>query len=226
MKHTIVLLLCIVTITLGGCTSPKEEPPTTAHSTEPRTTEIEKQSSETTYSESTESIEQASGSKPIVLPTEPSSSTSVEPVIETSAPKPTEPSAETTSLISEENDTMPEFSSPQIPLDDSVYIGEYLDSVILEPNLEIAKREDGSFIVQISIYRLASFSDGIGELTADGILFTATDPSGNPIRGVITIEEQTAIVTFTESTWDYISNGSVYQYTKSSDTPTIWSDPS
>ena len=54
-------------------------------------------------------------------------------------------------------------------LDDTIYIGEYLDSDVNEPNLEIARGDDNKYIVQIGIYRLTSLSDGIGELTADGM---------------------------------------------------------
>ena len=111
----------------------------------------------------------------------------------------------------------------QFPLDDTAFIGEYLDSDGDEPNLEIAKGDDGTYIVQIGIFRLATLSDGIGELTADGMEFTATDPSGDPIRGVITVEDQSAVVTFTESTWEFIETGAVFSYTKSSDRPNIWS---
>lgn len=107
-------------------------------------------------------------------------------------------------------------------IETTVYIGEYLDADVGEPNLEIAKGDDGKFIVQIGIYRLTSLSDGIGELTDDGMRFTATDASGNPIRGVITVEDQTASVTFTDSTWDNLPNGSTFQYTKASDIPNIW----
>ncbi len=109
-------------------------------------------------------------------------------------------------------------------LDDKAYIGEYLDYDVSEPNLEIAKGEDGKYIVQIGIYRLATLSDGVGELTAEGMNFTATDPAGNPISGVITIEDKIANVTFTNSTWTYLENGSTFEYTKSSDTSNIWSE--
>ena len=94
-------------------------------------------------------------------------------------------------------------------LDDTIYIGEYLDSDVNEPNLEIARGDDNKYIVQIGIYRLTSLSDGIGELTADGMNFTATDAAGNPIRGIITADGQAATVTFTDSTWDYLQNGYV-----------------
>lgn len=106
--------------------------------------------------------------------------------------------------------------------DDAKYVGEYLDSDVNEPNLEIAKGEDGKYIVQIGIYRLTSLQDGIGELTDDGMVFSATDAAGNPISGIITVDEEIATVTFTYSTWDLLENGSSFVYNKSSDKPNVW----
>ena len=106
--------------------------------------------------------------------------------------------------------------------DDAKYIGEYLDSDVNEPNLEIAKDEDGKYIVQIGIYRLTSLEDGIGELTEEGMVFTATDAAGNPISGIITVDDEIATVTFTDSTWDLLENGSSFVYSKSSDEPNVW----
>jgi len=111
--------------------------------------------------------------------------------------------------------------SHETALVETLYIGEYLDEN-KEPNLEIAKGEDGKYIVQIGIFRLASMGDGVGELTEEGMHFTATDMAGNPISGVITIKEEIATVTFTDSTWEYIENGASYEYTKSTDEPRIW----
>lgn len=93
-----------------------------------------------------------------------------------------------------------------------------------DPNLKIAKGEDGKFRVQIGIFRLASFDDGVGELTDEGMHFIATDMAGNPIGGIITIEGQTATVTFTDSTWGLIENGTSYEYTKSSGEPRAWEE--
>ncbi len=109
-------------------------------------------------------------------------------------------------------------------LDDSVYIGEYLDYDCNEPNLEIARGEDGKYIVQIGIFRLTTLDDGVGELTPEGMVFTATDAAGNPISGIITVEEQIATVTFTDSTWDLLENGTSYTYSKSSDVANIWGE--
>lgn len=107
------------------------------------------------------------------------------------------------------------------PLDDSNYIGEYSDHDNNEPSLEIAKGDDGKYMIQIGIFRLTSLSDGVGELTAEGINFTATDGAGNPISGVITVDGETATVTFTDSTWSLLEAGSAFQYHKTSDTPNI-----
>ena len=107
---------------------------------------------------------------------------------------------------------------------EAAYIGEYLDYDVSEPNLEIAKGEDGKYIVQIGIFRLTTLDDGVGELTDEGMTFTATDAAGNPISGIITVEHNTATVTFTDSTWDLIENGTVYQYSKSSDVPNVWGE--
>ena len=106
--------------------------------------------------------------------------------------------------------------------DDSIYIGEYWDYDCNEPNLEIAKGTDGKYIVQIGIFRLTTLDDGVGELTPDGLPFTATDAAGNPISGIITVEDKIATVTFTDSTWDLLKNGSIFKYSKNSDTPNIW----
>lgn len=107
-------------------------------------------------------------------------------------------------------------------MDETIYIGEYLDYDCNEPNLEIAKGTDGKYIVQIGIFRLTTLDDGVGELTPDGLPFTATDAAGNPISGIITVENEIATVTFTDSTWDLLENGSIFKYSKSSDIPNIW----
>lgn len=99
------------------------------------------------------------------------------------------------------------------------YVGKYLDGDLIEPGLTISLSEDGQYLVQISIYRLTSISDGVGQDTDDGISFTATDAAGNPISGTITLDGSTATVTFTDSTWGYLPSGTSFQFTRSSDSP-------
>ncbi len=139
-----------------------------------------------------------------------------EPQTETVQQTEAEPQTETAPLTGAE-----ESAAAWPEQDAALYIGEYLDSDVMDPNLEIAEGENGQYIVQIGIFRLTSI-EGVGELTEEGMRFTATDAAGNPIGGVITVEDQTATVTFTDSTWEYLPDGSAYQYTKSSDTPNLW----
>ncbi len=129
---------------------------------------------------------------------------------ETTTEKPAETTTETTT---EETTTEAE--------KEVSYVGEYSNEAG-SPALEIAE-ENGKYLVQLSIVKLANFDDGVGEMTPDGLAFTATDPSGNPIKALITLEGEKATVEFTDSKWDLIQTGEGFVFTKTSDTPHIWS---
>lgn len=95
------------------------------------------------------------------------------------------------------------------------YEGSFLDDDNKEPNLNISYRlNDGKYNVEIGIFRLTTFDDGIGTMVDEGLDFTATDPAGNPIGGLITLHNDTAVVTFTRSTWGLLENGSKFVYTR------------
>ena len=213
MKQKVILLLCAGMLLLSGCASgaPQQDIPEMSEEVSTEPTE-----------EETEPI--AEGTEPTAEKTEPITE-GTEPTAEEAEPitKDTEPMAEDTETGMPETEEPKEEEIERPQFDDSAYIGEYLDKYVEEPNLEIAKGDDGKYIVQIGIYRLTFLDDGIGELTEEGMAFTATDAAGNPISGMITVEGETATVTFTDSTWDYLENGSAFEYTKSSDTPNIYS---
>ncbi len=105
-------------------------------------------------------------------------------------------------------------SSAEVSTDGSSYVGEYLDGDVNEPMLKIEASQGGKYKIEIGIYRLTSIDDGVGELTEDGLKFTATDAAGNPIGGIITLDGNVATVTFTDSTWGYIQNGESFLYTR------------
>ncbi|MBQ9983498.1 MAG: hypothetical protein IJP29_02810 [Lachnospiraceae bacterium] len=94
------------------------------------------------------------------------------------------------------------------------YIGTYNDYDNNEPSLTISLNTDGSYHVQMEIFRLTSLDDGVGSLTDRGLEFVATDAAGNPIKGLITLEGNEAVVTFTDSTWELITNGDSYRYVR------------
>lgn len=66
--------------------------------------------------------------------------------------------------------------------------------------------------------------DGVGELTQEGMVFTAPDAAVNPISGIITVKDEIAIVTFTDSIWSLLENGTSYMYSKSSDVSNVWGE--
>ena len=93
--------------------------------------------------------------------------------------------------------------------------GSYLDQDNNEPNLLISyRRNDGKYDVRIGIFRLTNLDDGIGTMKEEGLDFTATDAAGNPIGGMITLHSDTAVVTFTRSTWGLLENGAAFSYTR------------
>ncbi len=102
------------------------------------------------------------------------------------------------------------------------YIGSYKDDMGDE-NLQIAKGDDGKYIIQIGVYRLCFMPDGVGEFIWDGRMdFTVPDENGNNLEGNITLDGKNATVTFTYSEWEYINPGDQYVYEKVSDTPNLY----
>lgn len=98
------------------------------------------------------------------------------------------------------------------------YEGTYLDQDNQEPNLYVNyRRNDGHYDIQIGIYRLTNLDDGIGMVSDDGLTFTATDAAGNPIGGTISLRGDTAVVTFTNTTWELIEQGSQFLYVRQND---------
>lgn len=93
-----------------------------------------------------------------------------------------------------------------------LYTGAYADYDTNETNLEIQRNDDGTYKIQIGIYRLAYLDDGIGEVTADGLSFSATAPNGSTIEGMITLEQDIATVKFISAEWKEYSSVNEYQY--------------
>lgn len=98
------------------------------------------------------------------------------------------------------------------------FIGEYTDHND-GSTLTIAKNTNAGPSVKINLFRLTEIDDGIGRIAGDTLTFAATDAAGNPIKGKITLDGDTATVIFTESTWGYLPNGTTYHFTP--DTPAM-----
>lgn len=90
------------------------------------------------------------------------------------------------------------------------WVGEYLDE---NGNVSLRIEESGTeYHIEISIFRLTSIDDGVGIIEGNKLVFTATDASGEPIRGEIEKTDNGVDVIFTDSTWEYIENGDRYSY--------------
>ena len=107
-------------------------------------------------------------------------------------------------------------------IDEDSYVGEYNSYDTDEPNLEIQKNWDGSYLVQIGMYRLAQLDDCEGKLTEQGLEFS-TDEYGKDFSGIITLEDDIATVTFTSEGWkEFADDLNVFKYYKTADEPNIY----
>lgn len=87
---------------------------------------------------------------------------------------------------------------------------------------EFKNRDDGSTLViggaengydvSIRLFRLTEIDDGFGNLKDGKLAFNATDASGNPISGEITVGGDTAKLVFTDSSWEYLPKGSMFTF--------------
>ena len=101
------------------------------------------------------------------------------------------------------------------------YEGEYNSYDIDEPALEIKKNDDGTYQIQIDLFRLWGFYDDAGKITEEGLEFTATGPRGSEVNGVIKLEEDIAVVTIFGQEWLDFAGLSEYRFYKTSDVPNI-----
>ena len=91
------------------------------------------------------------------------------------------------------------------------YVGVYKDYDNDEENLWISKNEDGTYHIEIGIFRLISFDDCTGTLTDKGLEFT-TQRGDETIGGVVTLNGNIATVTFVDSNLSLVPSGSKYEY--------------
>lgn len=96
--------------------------------------------------------------------------------------------------------------------DNDVYVGNYFDTKENESTMIISKNSDGSYYIEITRFRL-TYMECTGNLTDAGLIFIE-DNSPTDMEGIITINENLATVTFTNSTWNYIKPNDSFLYEK------------
>ncbi len=192
MKKVLLIMMMISVLALTACGKSEETPKTDA------TTEVN--SDVSAKEDSVDDVEIA---------------TTEEITTEQTTTEQTTTEADTTEKQESEGTTVEvetTESNTEASQSNDIYAGEYLDYEYNEPELKINANGDGTYFVCIGIIRLAVFEDDDAIATDAGLEFTAEDDAGNPIKGVITLEGNEAVVTFTESTWRLIPNGTVYRY--------------
>ena len=85
------------------------------------------------------------------------------------------------------------------------YVGYYNNDA--NDIMEISQSEDGSYIIDISLYRLYSFDRA--ELTAesDKLVFNSTDGNGGAVKGVVYPDGDQLTLEFIDADWTYIKTG-------------------
>lgn len=96
---------------------------------------------------------------------------------------------------------------------DDTYVGSFADlggdegcNIIL-----FTPAEDGSYAVEISMFRLAQF-DGTANYVDGAMELDLLDPNGNPLYGTFApAEDGTYTLTFTESEWPLMESGTSFE---------------
>lgn len=115
-------------------------------------------------------------------------------------------------------ETVPTVSS-SAGIDDDYFAGEYNDLDCDQPNLEIKKIEDGTYEIEIGIFRLYHINCCIGKRVDNKIEFTSDQIEGEELKGTITVNDEIATVSFLSECWNDIGSENTYQYYKTSDIP-------
>lgn len=129
--------------------------------------------------------------------------------------------AEVSTTLSSSADKVQEMENKENSdeVETGLYEGEYCDYDVNEPSLEIKKKDDGTYQIQIDLFRMWYFHDGVGRMTEDGLEFTATGPWEKEVNGIIKLEEDMATVTVWGQEWLDFSGVNEYKFYKTSDVP-------
>ena len=87
------------------------------------------------------------------------------------------------------------------------FVGEHISSYD-GSTLTISDNGDGTYKVDIELFRLCSLENGVGTLEGDQMTFVVDDPNGEKLTGAITRDSNNVFtVTITESSWSLLANG-------------------
>lgn len=118
--------------------------------------------------------------------------------------------------VSECDTSMIVLLDPYIPgNDEHTYSERYFGKYVQRSDgstLTITKADEGRYNVLIDLFRLTQIDNAIGRLIKGMLVFTGTDASGDQICGEITVNEDSAILKITRSTWEYLPTDSTFTF--------------
>ncbi len=103
--------------------------------------------------------------------------------------------------------------------DYSSFVGEYCDTND-DPSLEIQLNEDGSYLIQISLFREIGYDACIGSLAEEKLIFMSDERGG--VSGSIVLDNNLAVVQFDKVGYFETSTLTTYLFYKVSDSPNIY----
>ena len=83
-----------------------------------------------------------------------------------------------------------------------------------DSTLSITLNSDGSYSAELNLFRLTSIDDFKGKYENGIFVMTGTDSAGNPITAELAFSGEQVTLIFTDSTWEYLENGTKYVFNK------------
>ena len=78
--------------------------------------------------------------------------------------------------------------------------------------LDITDNGDGTYKVDIDIFRLCTLENGVGTFADHKMTFEVNDPNENPMKGEIYLDSDNSLcIKITDSTWNYLPNDEVIE---------------
>ncbi|MCM1103404.1 MAG: hypothetical protein NC409_04800 [Clostridium sp.] len=111
----------------------------------------------------------------------------------------------------QENDAQAEGDSDSEMMDDISGTYGWPDD---DSTLSISAGADGFYHAEVLLFRLTTIDDFMGKYENGILAMTGTDAAGDPIAVEITFSDRQATLTFTDSTWEYLENGTQYVFDK------------
>lgn len=71
----------------------------------------------------------------------------------------------------------------------------------------VTANADGSYGAELVLVGLTMIDDFAGAYKDNALTVTGTDAAGNPITAEVRFSGEQAVLTFTDSTWEYLENG-------------------